>query len=274
MRCISPTRILNPNRGPGKPMYIFVPCGKCFACQSRKRSEWSMRLTYEAVHSKTSLFVTLTYEDKNLPSTIEGFPTLFKRDLQLFFKRLRKKYPYEHIKYFACGEYGTHTGRPHYHTIIFGLPYHEKRNRFVDYWQDEIALLWANGHVTCSSVNAARIGYLTKYILKSQYDLEQFKILQIQKPFMVCSRRPGIGSDLCTRDKNYINPKTTKLRLYGNSIPLPKYCLDKLDDDLKNEIKLSRRAFCFYNPQKENNSYLADVRDKEKIIRYKRQKDL
>ena len=91
---------------------------------------------------------------------------------------------------------------------------------------------------------------------------------------MVCSRRPGIGSDLCTRDKNYINPKTTKLRLYGNSIPLPKYCLDKLDDDLKNVIKLSRRAFCFYNPQKENNSYLADVRDKEKILRYKRQKDL
>jgi hypothetical protein len=43
-----------------------------------------------------------------------------KRDLQLFFKRLRKAYPDVKLRYFACGKYGEQFARPHYHVILFG----------------------------------------------------------------------------------------------------------------------------------------------------------
>ncbi len=74
--------------------------------------------------------MTLTYDDEHLPindyvdsdGVIHGKPTLRKRDVQLFLKRLRKNYKYDnHIKYFCCGEYGGKTFRPHYHLIIFGF---------------------------------------------------------------------------------------------------------------------------------------------------------
>lgn len=49
-------------------------------------------------------------------------PYLRKRDLQLFFKRLRKllsAYGDEKIRYFACGEYGPVHFRPHFHFLLF-----------------------------------------------------------------------------------------------------------------------------------------------------------
>ena len=47
--------------------------------------------------------------------------SLRKRDFQLFMKRLRKKYSDDRIRFYACGEYGSETFRPHYHAILFGL---------------------------------------------------------------------------------------------------------------------------------------------------------
>lgn len=49
-------------------------------------------------------------------------PYLRKRDLQLFFKRLRKnlsKFSDAKIRYFAMGEYGPVHFRPHYHFLLF-----------------------------------------------------------------------------------------------------------------------------------------------------------
>jgi len=47
--------------------------------------------------------------------------TLKKTDIQKFFKRLRKCHGKKHksIKYYAVGEYGGQTLRPHYHIVIF-----------------------------------------------------------------------------------------------------------------------------------------------------------
>ena len=60
-------------------------------------------------------YITLTYNDDHLPAN----GSLQPRDLQLFWKRLRKART-PGIRYYACGEYGDQTARPHYHAIIFG----------------------------------------------------------------------------------------------------------------------------------------------------------
>lgn len=99
-----------------KPIFLKekgleVPCGKCINCRVSRSREWTIRLMNELQYYKTSLFVTLTYDDEHLPSD-NG---LHISDLQKYFKRLRRDLDYSNrkIKYFACGEYGDQFGRPH-----------------------------------------------------------------------------------------------------------------------------------------------------------------
>ena len=100
-----------------------VPCGRCLGCRAAKSKEWAQRLLNEQAYWRTESFITLTYDDKNLP---EG-GKLVKSDLQLFFKRLRKNIDWP-IKYYACGEYGDVTFRPHYHAIVFGIDKRDSKN--------------------------------------------------------------------------------------------------------------------------------------------------
>ena len=96
--------------------YIPFPCGKCPPCQKRRISGWSFRLTKHGQVSNTSQFVTLTYDESNVTKSENGLQTIRKTDLQKFFKRLRKL-NHEKISYYAVGEYGDKTQRPHYHLV-------------------------------------------------------------------------------------------------------------------------------------------------------------
>lgn len=84
--------------------------------------------------------------------------TLCKRDLQLFFKRLRKR-THEKIKYYAVGEYGTDNWRPHYHAIIFNA----REDIILAAWNDGGRTI---GKVHFGSVTGASVGYTLKYMMK------------------------------------------------------------------------------------------------------------
>lgn len=101
------------------------PCGKCATCSARRASAWSFRLMQEAKNASSALFVTLTYNTEHVPISKNRFMTLNKRDLQLFFKKLRKRSGSKNIKYYAVGEYGGNTKRPHYHVILFNAKYED-----------------------------------------------------------------------------------------------------------------------------------------------------
>lgn len=132
MNCKDPIRIrknLNPREYPDG---LLVPCGKCLNCRIQKRTEWSMRLWHESEIWKEKVYLTLTYDEDNIPQN----RSLRKTDLQKFFKRVRKRMKDRKIKYFACGEYGEETERPHYHAIVFGLGLSENDKQIVkDCWK-------------------------------------------------------------------------------------------------------------------------------------------
>ena len=115
MRCINPITITN--KASISQEAMEVPCGKCIECRIHQRKEWSLRLLHEMAYHERSVFLTLTYSDENLPDDL----SISKRHLQLFLKRLRKQSGRKGIKYFATGEYGESTQRPHYHAIVFGV---------------------------------------------------------------------------------------------------------------------------------------------------------
>lgn len=154
-------------------------CGRCLACRIRMRDEWAIRIILESQQYATSLFVTLTYDQENYPE--DG--SLSKRELQLFNKRLRKNIDQKY-RYFACGEYGSKTGRAHYHAILFGLS--EEYEKWIE-------KSWSKGFVNVKIFNPGRHAkYVAKYITKA---IGSQKFLQDgrQKEFALMSRKPGIG---------------------------------------------------------------------------------
>lgn len=139
---------MNPNES------IAVPCGKCPQCVKRRVSGWSFRLMEESRVSSSCWFITLTYATTHVPITTNGFMALSKRDLQLFFKRLRKANPGRGLKYYAAGEYGGKTNRPHYHIILFNAAL------------ETIQPAWHLGQLHYGQVSEASVGYTLKYITK------------------------------------------------------------------------------------------------------------
>lgn len=152
MRCIKPIGV----NGKG------WPCGKCMPCRIRRMTEWKIRLLAEAENWTEKSFLSLTYDDKHLPEN----GLLNKRDLQLFFKRLRKNYN-RFFKYYAVGEYGETKDRPHYHCILFGGD--SKTFNFKSYMNNDLINIWGNGNVDIGTCTADSIDYVTKYITYKDY---------------------------------------------------------------------------------------------------------
>jgi len=142
-----------------------VPCGRCPACRHRRMNEWVFRLLEEDKVSLTSNFVTLTYNTDHVPISQNGFMTLEKTDLQKYFKRLRKIVPPggDKIRYYAVGEYGGKTSRPHYHAIVFNVPDPEF---FFQAWHLDDKPL---GTVHVGNVSGDSIAYTMKYIDKPRH---------------------------------------------------------------------------------------------------------
>ncbi len=70
-----------------KDLALNVPCGQCIGCKQESSRQWAMRCILEASQNKDNTFLTLTYNDDNIPDR----GSLNKTDIVLFMKKLRKK---------------------------------------------------------------------------------------------------------------------------------------------------------------------------------------
>lgn len=183
--------------------YIDVPCGKCVECRLARAKEWSNRCLMELPYHKFNQFVTLTYDDEHIPFVnYEGvaYPTLVKRDVQLFLKRLRKNTG-QKFRYFGSGEYGSTSGRPHYHLILFGLQLNDlepfgSRNGNKYYISETIMKAWHfKGHCIIGQVNEKSVSYVARYTMKKMGDTNEKQLIEkgIQPTYAMMSRNPGIG---------------------------------------------------------------------------------
>lgn len=204
MECSAYIKIKDQRTGEIQP----VPCGQCYNCKTRRMASWAWRLQYEYKQSYFAKFITLTYSDEHIPKN--GY--LQKSDLQNFFKRYRKHLhrlpdPIP-IKYFACGEYGGRTGRPHYHAILF--------NADVDI----IEKAWNKGAVHYGDVNEATIMYTLKYMVKNKD-----KSTDRPPEFQVMSKGLGTGylksqPNIDWHNADYLN--RYYLPLHEMKVPMPR----------------------------------------------------
>lgn len=191
---------LRPGDFPSDYIVIAIPCGRCVQCLKQYSEEWSGRILSECECHKENCFLTLTYSQP--PVSVE------KREIQLFMKRLRKQEG--PCRYFACGEYGSLRGRPHYHAIIFGWRPHDLEFFFKDksgfplYKSETVARLWQageelpgvkRGFITVGDVTPESALYVAKYMQKAR------PLNDGENPsFTMMSKKPIIGANKATRD--------------------------------------------------------------------------
>lgn len=193
--------VFSPPPDLGDYTQISVACGRCIGCRLDYSKNWAMRCYHESKLYKDNVFLTLTYDDDHVPwSDQTGEQTLVLRDLQLFWKNLRKDGV--KLRYFACGEYGDLTYRPHYHSIVFGFKPADleltgcSKLGFNYYKSNYLDSVWKLGHVLVADVSFDTCAYVARYVTKKVYGEHADQYYQgIKKEFCVMSRRPGIGHD-------------------------------------------------------------------------------
>lgn len=229
-------------------MAVSLPCGKCVGCLLDKSREWALRCMHESSLHEDNCFITLTYNDDNLP--IDN--SLNKSHFQKFFKRLRKKYG-KGIRYLHCGEYGGITGRPHYHCAVFGwrptdLVVHKSTSYGKLYESEILAQLWRKGFVTVTELTYETCAYVARYVVKKQEDDTDYGLLQ--KPYITMSNRPGIGYGWYAKYKTDVFPDDFIVHQNKKQKP-PRYYIEKFGLTNKLEyakVKLKRKIASLENP--------------------------
>lgn len=177
---------------------------------------------HEASLYSKNCFITLTYDNEHYSSYCSNR----KRDLQLFFKRLRKKG--FKFRYFACGESGS-LGRFHYHVILFGFfPADAKpvgKNEGNTYYSSSILdSVWQKGFVSVGECSPQTCDYVAGYVNKKTSDIHS-------QNFITMSNRPGIGADYYKEHSASIFQYQNIIGKNGNVDFINKYCEKILSED-------------------------------------------
>jgi len=238
--CLSPLSLPRPG-GRGNSDRVTVPCGRCYECLSAKRNDWSFRLQEELKDARSAYFLTLTYNDENMYVTTDGEQSLFKRDVQLFLKRLRRfqekdiaKYHSgdkmaeialkAKIRYYTIGEYGPLTQRPHYHAIMLNV-----RANVAERFEE----IWGLGHVKIGTVTPGSIHYVTKYMIGTVEEMGNR-----EKPFAMISQK--MGSAYLKRAGFWArnNKSNFVVTAEGFKQRIPRYYRDKLySESVKEQMR-------------------------------------
>lgn len=199
--------------------FIDVPCGRCGFCLQNRRKEWSFRLQKELRYHETAHFITLTCSDENLSFADHGgacVPCLYKPDWQNFMKRLRKRQKEVSdvkLKYYAVGEYGSKTHRPHYHAILYSLD---------PSLVDQVETIWGLGNTKVGTVTSNSIDYVTKYVV-NKYDHSKYPV----PPFACISN--GIGLKHFEENEARYQRETVVRNDRGYKQKLPRYYRNRLN---------------------------------------------
>lgn len=202
-----------PRRSQHLYRFLSVPCSSCIGCIKAHAQAWAFRCHLEGTRLPHNAFGTLTYDNSNLPFTLQI------EHLQKFVRALRQRAAIP-LRFFASGEYGSKTHRPHYHVILFGFDAVGTQHQAMV--QDS----WGRGQARTEPLTPARISYCAGYTDKKCED----RFLSVahcdpetgeawQPPFINMSRRPGIGS--------HARQWKNSWRLFaihdGNKLPVPRY---------------------------------------------------
>lgn len=185
----------------GQHTEVEIPCNNCIGCRIDRARDRTIRCINEASMWKDNCFITLTYDNENLPKD----HNLNWEHVKSFMRRLRSKLDYTEgrkIRFYACGEYGGDLinkdnvwfwdrssykekyerkgfplptlPRPHYHAILFNWWPEDSvfihQNKLGDklFTSETMRLAWKKGNVSHGTVTPESCGYVARYMMKKQ----------------------------------------------------------------------------------------------------------
>ena len=241
---------------------LSLPCGQCTGCRLERSGQWAIRCMHEGKMHPHNCFLTLTYNDANLPPG----GSLRYRDYVLFMKRLLKALgskrnqtivgginkprrtrshgatphtPAKGFRFYMCGEYGEQYGRPHFHACIFGLDFADKLyvgksgSGSKVYQSPTLEKLWPHGFSSIGDVTFESAAYVARYVMKKvngqqqkkhyeRIDLETGEIYQLKPEFNNMSRAQGIGKSFLEKYWTDIYPEGHVI-VRGHPSKTPRY---------------------------------------------------
>lgn len=222
MKCLQPIW--------SKKRNAFVPCNDCYFCKTRKKFEWVSRLLMERYSYDNGYFITLTYNNDNLPSD----SGVSYAHADYFLDELRKKFKNARFgfSYYLMSEYGGRSRRPHYHMhLLTDAP--------LSFVNSTVSNLWKKGFIKIGTSTLKSIFYTSAFHLLPK----EHKEANYPRPnFHIISR--GLGKSYIEQHRDYYNATgRKKFEVMGFSFNLPPYILHKLNiDSLKslNDLDLMK----------------------------------
>lgn len=222
---------------------------------------------HEAQMHLENCFLTLTYDEKNLPDDY----SVNVREWQLFMKRLRESVP-QKLRFFACGEYGSEEGQhplqPHYHALIFNyrptdLKLHSKKNNIPLYTSEKLSKLWPYGFSTVGNVTYKTAAYCARYTMKkiggdqaadhySRVHPVTGRLVQVKPEFATQSRAEGLGGKWLEEFKADYFPSDF-IVVDGKKHPVPDFYTRRLNESEALKLKRARKRDA--HKRKEDNTH-------------------
>lgn len=200
-----------------KPLIDFAGrafgCGQCRFCRFNKRREWTHRILLESYSHADNAFLTLTYADERLELTNAGQPNLNPQHLREWLNRFRmhssRKLGITGIRYFAVGEYGDQTERPHYHAALFGFPRCLRGRTPPDRrglgskccpFCDAVRETWGLGAIELATLEPESAQYIAGYVVKKMTKADDERLDGRHPEFARMSRMPALGTDFVRKN--------------------------------------------------------------------------
>lgn len=177
-----------------------IPCGKCISCRLESARQTAIRCVHEAQMHDDNIFLTLTYNNENLGTNVldythfqtfikdlrnniyqelldSMFPHLVQSEQRRIWNQLPKErrnelYGKIKIGVFAVGEYGTKSGRAHWHALIFNYRPKDSRPKYTSergdrvYHSESLEKIWSRGITEYGAVTFESAGYCARYSSK------------------------------------------------------------------------------------------------------------
>lgn len=255
---------------------LLLPCGQCVGCRLERSRQWAMRCMHEASLYRENCFITLTYDDAHVPK----HGSLDYGDFQRFMKRLRKRCAPVRPRFYMCGEYGEDFGRPHFHAVVFGWNFPDRKvwrkggSGFKAFRSDMLESLWPFGFSSIGEVTFESAAYVARYCMKKvtgdgaglhyltdHVDPDTGEVFSKVPEFNHMSLKPGIGAGWLEKWESDVYPQDYVI-VRGKKMKPPKY----YDRRYSERAPLDFEAVQFAR-ELEARSYAADRTDERLAVR-------
>lgn len=202
-----------------------------------------------------SCFLTLTYDDDQLPYGL----VLHHAHFQRFMKRARKRLGIP-LSYYMCGEYGDETHRPHYHACFFGHAFREdcievKKTACgqMIYSSALLSELWPHGFASVGELTFESAAYVSRYCMKkitgepaenhyARLVFDTGELISLPPEYARMSLNPAIGARWFKRFSSDVFPHDRVIQ-DGRAVRPPRYYSEKFklaEPAVFDEIKAKR----------------------------------